>query len=70
MRKLAAILVLTLAAAIPGVGLADNSTKDCPGGPPGHCRTGGNHSQQQQQQQQQSQSQCILVLGLLQPAEC
>lgn len=29
---------------------------------------GGGHGQQQQQQQEQSQ--CILVLGLLQPAEC
>ncbi|MFY9587877.1 MAG: hypothetical protein WAT66_10525 [Actinomycetota bacterium] len=70
MRKKLAILAIAVAAAIPGASLAD-SNKQCPGGPPGHCKSGnGNHSQQQQQQQQQEQRQCILVIGLLQPANC
>ena len=70
MRKKLAILALAIAAAIPGASLAD-SNKTCPGGPPGHCKSGsGNHSQQQQQQQQQEQRQCIIVIGLLQPANC
>ena len=37
-----------------------------------HHGHGGNQQQQQEQEQEQSQeqSQCILVIGLLQPAEC
>ncbi len=74
MRKKLAIFALAVAAAIPSAGLAKGPNFECPGGPPGHCKTAGggnrNNSQQQQQQQQQEQHQCILVLGLLQPAEC
>ena len=72
MRKKLAILALAIAAAIPGASLAD-SNKTCPGGPPGHCKSssgGGNRNNSQQQQQQQQQRQCIIVLGLLQPANC
>jgi hypothetical protein len=36
--------------------------------PPGHNKQ--QQQQQQQQQQTQSQEQCILVIGLLQPASC
>jgi Spy/CpxP family protein refolding chaperone len=71
-RKKLAILALAIAAAIPGASLAD-SNKTCPGGPPGHCKTGGgnrNHSQQQEQNQEQEQRQCLIVIGLLQPANC
>lgn len=71
MRKKLAILALAIAAAIPGASLA-SPNKECPGGPPGHCKTAGGRGQQQQQQQQQEQSQrqCIIVIGLLQPANC
>ena len=72
MRKKLAILAVAAALAIPGAAMAD-SNKTCPGGPPGHCKSGnGNHSQQQQQQQQQQQEQhqCIIVLGILEPASC
>jgi len=71
MRKKLAILAVAVALAIPGASLA-SPNKECPGGPPGHCRTGGNNknSQQQQQQQQQQQRQCFIVIGLLQPANC
>jgi hypothetical protein len=46
-----------------------------PGGGPPSNRGGGNRQQQSQQQQQeqnqsQSQRQCIIVIGLLQPANC
>ena len=75
MRKKLAILVLALAAAIPGASFAGGPNFQCPGGPPGHCKSGSssnhnNNSQQQQQQQQQSQSQCILVIAVLEPATC
>ena len=73
MRKKLALLALTVALAIPAGALAGPPNFECPGGPPGHCKTGGgNHSQsqQQQQQQQQSQSQCILVIAVLEPATC
>jgi Spy/CpxP family protein refolding chaperone len=72
MRKKLALLALTVALAIPGASMA-SPNKECPGGPPGHCKSGnGNHSQQQQQQQQQQQEQrqCIIVIGILQPANC
>jgi hypothetical protein len=45
----------------------------CNGGNPGghHPFFGGNRqSQNQQQSQSQSQRQCIIVIGLLQPANC
>ena len=38
--------------------------------PPGHNRGGNTQTQTQQQTQTQEQHQCILVLGLLQPATC
>ena len=73
MRKKLALLALTVALAIPAGAIAGPPNFECPGGPPGHCKSGnGNHSQSQQQQQQQTQSQrqCIIVIGLLQPANC
>jgi hypothetical protein len=69
-RKKIAILVLTIAAAVPSASLAKGPNFECPGGPPGHCKTGGGQSQSQQQQQSQEQHQCLIVLGLLQPATC
>jgi hypothetical protein len=76
MRKKLAILVLALAAAIPGASFAKGPNFSCPGGPPGHCKSSSSshnnntQQQQQQQQQQQSQSQCILVIAVLEPATC
>lgn len=75
MRKKLAILALAVAAAIPGASLATGPNFQCPGGPPGHCKSPGgggnrNNSQQQQQQQQQEQRQCILVIGVLADATC
>jgi hypothetical protein len=75
MRKKLAMLALTAALVVPAGALASPPNFECPGGPPGHCKSGqGNHSQSQQQQQQQqqtqSQSQCILVIAVLQPATC
>jgi len=73
MRRKLAILALAVAAAIPGAALADSSNKECPGGPPGHCKGGGGgNSQQQQQQQQQSQtqSQCLISLAIGGDATC
>jgi len=76
MRKKLALLALTVALAVPAGSFAGPPNFECPGGPPGHCKSGGNsnHSQKQQQQQQQqqtqSQRQCIIVIGLLQPANC
>ena len=73
MRKKLAVFALAAALIVPTASLAD-SNKQCPGGPPGHCKSGQGSSQkqqqQQQQQQQQEQHQCIIVLGLLQPATC
>jgi len=73
MRKKLAILALAVAAAIPSASLA-SPNKECPGGPPGHCKSGSSsgqkQQQQQQQQQQQEQHQCIIVLAVLQPATC
>lgn len=74
MRKKLAILALAIAAAIPGASLADPN-KECPGGPPGHCKTsaggGGQRQQQQQQQQQdQSQSQCLIAIAVVGDSSC
>ena len=70
MRKKIVILALAIAAAIPGASFA-GGTFQCPGGPPGHCKgSSSNNKQQQQQQQQQQQKQCLLVLAVLQPANC
>ena len=72
MRKKIVILALAIAAAIPGASFA-GGTFQCPGGPPGHCKGSSSSShtkQQQQQQQQQQQKQCLLVLAVLQPANC
>jgi len=76
MRKKLAVVILAMAATlIPGASFAGGPNFQCPGGPPGHCKTSSgnshnNNSQQQQQQQQQSQSQCILVIAVLEPATC
>jgi len=74
MRRKIAIFALAIAAAVPGASFARGGNFTCPGGPPGHCKTGGNSSQSQQQQQQQQQTQqqrqCILVVAVLQPASC
>ena len=78
MRKKLAILALAVAAAIPSGALADRFDDHCP---PGHCRNGDNgdngngnggnrQQQQQQQQQQQEQRQCILVIAVLEAANC
>lgn len=77
MRKRLAILALAIAAAIPGASMADPN-KDCPGGPPGHCKTsngnGNGHEQgqeqEQQQQQSQQQSQCLISLAIVGNATC
>jgi len=71
MRKKLAILALAVAALVPAGALAD-SNKECPGGPPGHCKGGTGHGQQQQQQQQQSQSQsqCLISIAVLGDATC
>ena len=72
MRKKIVILALAIAAAIPGASFA-GGTFQCPGGPPGHCKGSSSSShtkQQQQQQQQQQQKQCLIVLAILQPANC
>ena len=74
MRRKIAILMLAVAAAIPGASLADPPTFECPGGPPGHCkgsRGGGQQQQQRQQQQQsQSQSQCLISIAIAGDATC
>ena len=72
MRKKIVILALAIAAAIPGASFAGGNFQ-CPGGPPGHCKgssSSSHNKQQQQQQQQQQQKQCLLVLAVLQPANC
>jgi len=75
MRKKIAILALAIAAAVPGASFASGGGPNfsCPGGPPGHCKgssSSSHNKQQQQQQQQQQQKQCLLVLAVLQPANC
>jgi hypothetical protein len=74
MRKKIAILVLAIAAAVPGASFASGPNFQCPGGPPGHCKgsssSSSHNKQQQQQQQQQQQKQCLIVLGILTPASC
>jgi hypothetical protein len=71
MRRKLAIFALAVAAAIPSASLADPN-KDCPGGPPGHCKSGTGHgqSQQQQQEQTQNQSQCLISFAVLGNATC
>ena len=69
---LAAAAALAIAVAFPGASFA-GGTFQCPGGPPGHCKGSSSSShtkQQQQQQQQQQQKQCLIVLAILQPANC
>jgi hypothetical protein len=70
MRKKIVIMALAIAAAIPGASFASGPNFSCPGGPPGHCKGSSSSKQQQQQQQQQQQKQCLIVLGILQPASC
>jgi len=73
MRKKIAILALAIAAAVPGASFASGPSFSCPGGPPGHCKgssSSSHNKQQQQQQQQQQQKQCLIVLAILQPANC